>query len=149
MHWTITTVGVNLSVIMCPVPKIVLIEDIWNFFLMNGQISLIRPIFLSWWLISKEFACNAGDLGLIPGSGRSFGEGNGNPLQYSCLENPIDPIDRGAWWPWGHKESDTTMQLNSNRRPIFTFQPLFHPRAISILGKGPPEKEISHKFFFQ
>ena len=146
MHWTITTVGVNLSVIMCPVPKIVLIEDIWNFFLMNGQISLIRPIFLSWWLISKEFACNAGDLGLIPGSGRSFGEGNGNPLQYSCLENPID---RGAWWPWGHKESDTTMQLNSNRRPIFTFQPLFHPRAISILGKGPPEKEISHKFFFQ
>ena len=84
MHWTITTVGVNLSVIMCPVPKIVLIEDIWNFFLMNGQISLIRPIFLSWWLISKEFACSAGDLGLIPGSGRSFGEGNGNPLQYSC-----------------------------------------------------------------
>ena len=40
--------------------------------------------------ISKEFACNAGDLGLIPGSGRSPGEGNGNPLQYSCLENPMD-----------------------------------------------------------
>ena len=38
---------------------------------------------------SKEFACNAGDLGLIPGWGRSHGEGNGNPLQYSCL-------DRGA-----------------------------------------------------
>ena len=37
---------------------------------------------------------NAGDLGLIPGSGRSPGEGNGNPLQYSCLENPMD---RGAW----------------------------------------------------
>ena len=35
----------------------------------------------------KEFACSAGDLGLIPGSGRSPGEGNGNPLQYSCLEN--------------------------------------------------------------
>ena len=44
---------------------------------------------------SKESACNAGDLGLIPGSGRSPGEGNGNPLQYSCLENPMD---RGAWW---------------------------------------------------
>ena len=43
----------------------------------------------------KESACNAGDLGLIPGSGRSPGEGNGNPLQYSCLENPMD---RGAWW---------------------------------------------------
>ena len=44
--------------------------------------------------VSKESACNAGDPGLIPGSGRSPGEGNGNPLQYSCLENPMD---RGAW----------------------------------------------------
>ena len=43
---------------------------------------------------SKESAHNAGDQGLIPGSGRSPGEGNGNPLQYSCLENPMD---RGAW----------------------------------------------------
>ena len=44
--------------------------------------------------VGKESACNAGDLGSIPGSGRSPGEGNGNPLQYSCLENPMD---RGAW----------------------------------------------------
>ena len=43
----------------------------------------------------KASACNAGDLGLIPGSGRSPGEGNGNPLQYSCLDYPMD---RGAWW---------------------------------------------------
>ena len=43
----------------------------------------------------KVSACNAGDLGSIPGSGRSPGEGNGNPLQYSCLENPME---RGAWW---------------------------------------------------
>ena len=43
----------------------------------------------------KEFACNAGDLGLIPGLGRSPGGGHGNPLQYSCLENPMDS---GAWW---------------------------------------------------
>ena len=42
----------------------------------------------------KASASNAGDLGLIPGSGRSPGEGNGNPLQYSCLENPMD---REAW----------------------------------------------------
>ena len=41
----------------------------------------------------KEFACNAGDPGLIPGSRRSPGEGNGNPLQYPCLENPIDKED--------------------------------------------------------
>ena len=45
-------------------------------------------------LVSKASACNTGDLGSIPGSGRSPGEGNGNPLQYSCLENPLD---RGAW----------------------------------------------------
>ena len=43
---------------------------------------------------SKASACNAGDLGLIPGLGRSPGEGNGNPLQYSCLENSMD---EGAW----------------------------------------------------
>ena len=42
----------------------------------------------------KASACNAGDSGSIPGSGRSPGEGNGNPLQYSCLKNPMD---RGAW----------------------------------------------------
>ena len=45
-------------------------------------------------LEGKASACNAGDLGSIPGPGRSPGEGNGNPLQYSCLENPMD---RGAW----------------------------------------------------
>ena len=38
----------------------------------------------------KQSACNAGDLGSVPGSGRSPGGGNGNPLQYSCLENPMD-----------------------------------------------------------
>ena len=43
---------------------------------------------------SKESSCNVGDLGLIPGLGRSPGGGHGNPLQYSCLENPMD---RGAW----------------------------------------------------
>ena len=49
---------------------------------------------------SKESACNAGDLGLIPGMGRSLGEGNGKPLQYCCLENPMD---RGAWWATVHR----------------------------------------------
>ena len=48
---------------------------------------------------SKESALNAGDPGLIPGSGRSPGEGNGNPLQYSCLGNLRD---RGAWWAVVH-----------------------------------------------
>ena len=49
--------------------------------------------------VSKESACNAGDPGSIPGSGRSPGEGNGNPLQHSLLENPMD---RGAWWATVH-----------------------------------------------
>ena len=59
----------------------------------------------------KKQPANAGDLkrhGLIPGSGRSHGGGNGNPLQYSYLENPMD---RGAWWATAHgvpKESDMT-----------------------------------------
>ena len=51
------------------------------------------------WLSSKESSCNAGDPGLIPGSGRSSGKGNGYPLQYSCLGNPMD---RGAWWATVH-----------------------------------------------
>ena len=55
---------------------------------------------------SKESACNSGDLSLIPGSGRSPGEGNGYPLQYSCLENSMNI---GAWQstvPLGHRESN-------------------------------------------
>ena len=47
----------------------------------------------------KASACKGGDLGSIPGLGRSPGEGNGNPLQYSCLQNPVDG---GAWWAIVH-----------------------------------------------
>ena len=50
----------------------------------------------------KESACNAGDLGLIPGSGRPPGEENGYPLWYCCLENSMD---RGAWWATVHRVS--------------------------------------------
>ena len=69
-------------------------------------------------LVGKESAYNAGDTGdssSISGSGRSPGGGNGNPLQYSCLGNPMD---REAWWAAVHrvtKESDMTEQLNNNR----------------------------------
>ena len=61
----------------------------------------------------KETACNAEDPGLIPGFRRSPGEGNGNPLQFSCLENPMD---RGSWWVtvhWVAKQLDTTEWLNN------------------------------------
>ena len=50
--------------------------------------------------VVKNLPANAGDTGLILGSGRSLEEGNGNPFQYSCLENPMD---RGAWWATVHR----------------------------------------------
>jgi len=67
-------------------------------------LKLLREITLR----GKESACQTGDTDLIPGWGRSPGGGNGNPLQYSCLENPMD---RGAWWATVHgvtKELDMT-----------------------------------------
>ena len=57
----------------------------------------------------KASACNAGDLSSIPGSGRSSGEGNGKPLQYSCLENPMD---RGAWWATVHGVAKSQTRLS-------------------------------------
>ena len=57
--------------------------------------------------VGKESACNAGDLGSIPGSGRSPGEGNGNPLQYSCLENPWTE-EPGGLQSTGLQELDMT-----------------------------------------
>ena len=57
----------------------------------------------------KGSACNAGDLGLILGLGRSPGGGNGNPLQCSCLENPLD---RGAWWSMVHGVSQSRTGLS-------------------------------------
>ena len=59
---------------------------------------------------SKKSACNAGDLGSIPGSERAPGEGNGNPLQHSCLENPMD---RGAWWATVHRITKSQTQLSN------------------------------------
>ena len=61
----------------------------------------------------KASACNVGDPGLIPGLGRSPGEGNGNPLQYSCLENPIEG---GAWWATVHRVTKSQTRLSD-----FTF----------------------------
>ena len=61
----------------------------------------------------KESACNVGDLGLIPGLGRSPGGGHGNPLQYSCLENPHGQRSLAGYGPWGHKELDTTERLST------------------------------------
>ena len=62
--------------------------------------------------VCKESICNAGDLGSISGLGRSSGGGHGNPLQYSCLENPHGQRSLVNYSPWGHKKSDTNEQLN-------------------------------------
>ena len=65
---------------------------------------------LPWWLGNgKESFCNAGDLGSIPGLGRCPGEGNGYPLQYSCLENPMD---RGAWQAIAHGVAKSWTRLS-------------------------------------
>ena len=63
---------------------------------------------------SKESACNARDLGSIPRLGRSSGEGNGNLLQYSCLENPMD---RGTWQATVHGFARVGHDLATNRKP--------------------------------
>jgi len=66
------------------------------------------------WLNGKESTCNAGDLGeghSIPGLRRSSGKGNGNLLQYSCLENPMD---RGAWRAAVHRVANRETQLNKS-----------------------------------
>ena len=60
----------------------------------------------------KESACNVGNLGLIAGLGRSLGEGHGNPLQYSCLENPHGHRSLAGYNPQGHKESDATLNTH-------------------------------------
>ena len=68
----------------------------------------------------KESACNVGDLGSIPGLGRSPRGGHGNPLQYSCLENPHGQRSLAGHSPWGHKESDMTKRLNMTQQSMHT-----------------------------
>ena len=84
----------------------------------------------------KASACNAGDLGWIPGLGRSPGEGNGNPLQYSCLENPMD---WGAWWATVHRVSKSWIRLSDF---IFTFL-LFRRKAMTNLDSILKSKDIT------
>ena len=65
----------------------------------------------------KASDCNAGDLGSIPVLGRSPGEGNGNPLQYSCLENPMDG---GAWWATVHRVTKSRTRLSDFTHSFFS-----------------------------
>ena len=70
---------------------------------------LRSSLLMGWWLSGKESICQVGDAGLIPGLGRSPGEGNGNPFQYSCLGNPLD---RGAWWVEVHGVAKSWTELS-------------------------------------
>ena len=87
-------------------------------------------------LVVKNQPATAGDVkdfGSIPGLGRPLGEGNGNPLQYSCLENPME---RGAWWAIVHgvtKESNMTEWLNSsNSSSVIVFGKMLHICALNV-----------------
>ena len=73
--------------------------------------------------VVKNLPTNSRDMGLIPGSGRWLGEGNGNPCQYSCLGNPMDrQRSLGGYNPWDHKEADTTYWPNSNSHEKHLYQ---------------------------
>ena len=91
----------------------------------------------------KASACSAGDLGSIPRSRRFPGEGNGNPLQYSCLENPIDG---GAWWATVHGVAKSQTQLSNSLSLFFSDSVVQNPLAkagdmglILGLGRSPGE----------
>ena len=87
-------------------------------------------------LDGKESTCNAGDVGLIPGSGRSPGEGNSNPLQYSCLENSTD---RGAYGlPFmGSQTVDTTERLTHTHTHTHTHTYILtHTHTEAFMRKG-------------
>ena len=85
--------------------------------------------------ISKESACNAGDLDSIPGSGRSPGERNGNPLQYSCPENPID---RGDWQTTVHGVARVGHDLVTKPQPPWWLSVRASiPRQVDKKSKGP------------
>ena len=83
-------------------------------------------------LVVKSLSANVVDAGWIPGMGRSPGEGNGNPFQYSCLENPMD---QGTWWATVHRVAKSRTRLSdftslhtegqqSNHKLVFNLQPI-------------------------
>ena len=91
-------------------------------------------------------AGNSGDIGSFPGSGRSPGGGNGNPLQHSCLENPVD---RGAWWAAAHgvSESEMTKQTRINSVcisiPVSQFTPPLGVFSTHSPHGGPRRRDVT------
>ena len=83
----------------------------------------------------KAYACNVGDLGSIPGSGRSPGEGSGTPLQYSCLENPMEG---GAWGATVHGVAKSRLPLTRARGGHADGRPLLESPLSDLKVKGAP-----------
>ena len=90
--------------------------------------------------VVKTPSANAGDSGLIPQSGRSPGEGNGNPLQYSCLENPVD---RGAWWASVHRVTQSQTQLKRlGMHACMHWRRKCQPTPVFLLGKAHGQRSL-------
>ena len=90
--------------------------------------------------VGKESDCNAGDPGPIPGLGRYPGEGNGNPLQYSCLENPMD---REAWWATVNGVTRVGHNLATKLPPPRTYGTLFFTKEAKIFNGAKTASSIS------
>ena len=87
----------------------------------GGRVRLSIPVFMGFpgGSDGKESACHAGDLGSVPRSERSPRGGHGNPLQYSCLENPHGQKSLVGCSPWGRKESDTAEHLSTPEPSLY------------------------------
>ena len=90
----------------------------------------------------KESACNEEDLGSIPGLGSFPGGGHGNPLQYSCLENPHEQRSLVGYGPWGRKESDTTAQLSIAYYKINFHKQILRPEIMLIIHLAEQEEVL-------
>ena len=117
----------NKILIHHPMPSIIGLTFSFNYYFLY-ELKILTNVLLSYNINYEGFpggsevkasACNAGDLGSIPGSERSPGEGNGNPLQYSCLENPMEG---GAWWATVHRVAKSRTRLSDF---TFTFMKFF------------------------
>ena len=84
---------------------------------LDFKFKYVNDVGLPWWLRGEELPANAGDVGLIPGLGRCIGEGNGNPLWYSCLGSPMG---RGVWWTTVHRLVSVQHDLVTRQQHNFT-----------------------------
>ena len=119
-NWTVhlspVSNNINNTKRMCKGPN--LIALFWGLYLIVKKVHVHKEVCfnsiyycktgLPWWIRGKESVCKAGNLGLIPGLGKSPGEGHDNPLQYSCLENPMD---RWGWWATVHEAAKNWTRL--------------------------------------